>query len=187
IQIMGPWSRIAGYKQLETTLTDPPGEPAPALQQLRWPPTNIADTAAEAMSRLFMLPGAHYKDPEFSWRYAIAPAGLGFVKSQALGPEYFGTMWVGSAEAEPQGGPLYRFRLTDDRQHIAVTDPRLQDGVADNTDKHDLTESESLLIGTGFGIVTHIETGPNGHLYIANAANDQGQPNSGVLYEIKRR
>src|SRR5207248_9756005 len=67
---------IADYKQLETTLTDPPGEPAPALQQLRWPPTNIAGTAAEAMSRLFMLPGAHYKDPEFSWRYAVAPAGL---------------------------------------------------------------------------------------------------------------
>jgi len=186
VQIMGPMSRYADFRQIETTFVEPPGQPVPALQQLRWPPANLAPTAQEAISRLFMLPGAHYKDPEFSWRYAVAPAGLGFVRSQALGPEYFGTMWVGSAEGEPMGGPLYRFRLTDDRQKIAVTDARLQDGVADNTAKHDLTESESLLIGTGFGIVTHVETGPNGHLFVANAAVE-GKPNSGVLYEIARR
>jgi len=186
VQIMGPIARTAEFRQIETTKTDLPNEPVPALQQLRWPPTNIAQTPEEAMSRLFMLPGAHYKDPEFSWRYAVAPAGLGFVKSQALGPEYFGTMWVGSAEPEPSGGPLYRFRLTDDRQHIAAADPKLADGVADNTDKHDLTESESLLIGTGFGIVTHVETGPNGHLFVLKAT-DEGAPNTGVLYEIARR
>src|SRR5687767_2492820 len=60
IQIMGPVARIAQFKQIETS---------PrffGLQQIRWPPTNIADTPAEALSRLFMLPGARYSDPEFS-------------------------------------------------------------------------------------------------------------------------
>ena len=47
------------------------------LQQLRWPPSNIADTPAEALSRLFMLTGAHYSDPEFSWKWEVAPAGIG--------------------------------------------------------------------------------------------------------------
>ena len=36
------------------------------LQQQRWSPENIADTDEEALARLFMLPGAHYSDPEFA-------------------------------------------------------------------------------------------------------------------------
>jgi glucose/arabinose dehydrogenase len=56
------------------------------------------------MSRLFMRPGAHYRDPEFSWRHVVAPAGIGFVTSHALGAEYAGTLWVGTAVPEPMGG-----------------------------------------------------------------------------------
>jgi glucose/arabinose dehydrogenase len=186
VQIMGPVSRFAEFRQIETTFSEPPNQPVPALQQLRWPPTNLAATGAEALSRLFMLPGAHYKDPEFSWRHAVAPAGIGFVKGEALGSEYAGTLWVGSATAETMGGALYRFQLTADRQHIATSDSRIQDGVADNPEEHDPAESESLIIGSNFGIVTHIQTGPNGHLYVVRAM-DGSTPNSGALYEIMRR
>src|ERR671938_21531 len=65
VQIMGPVSRISQFKQIETTFG------ARNLQQLRWPPTNIADTPAEALARLFVLPGSHYSDPEFSWKWAF--------------------------------------------------------------------------------------------------------------------
>ena len=61
-----------------------------------WPPTNIADTAAEAQSRLFMLPGAHYSDPEFSWSFEVSPAGIAFLDSHALGPQYEGDLFLGS-------------------------------------------------------------------------------------------
>jgi aldose sugar dehydrogenase len=185
VQIMGPVARIAEYRQIETSFAEPPNQPVPSLQQLRWPPTNIASTPEEAMARLFMLPGAHYKDPEFSWRHAVAPAAIGFVRSDALGPEYSGTLWVGAAVPEPMGGPLFRFRLSSDRQKIATDDPKLQDGVADNEDEHDLTESESLLIGTNFGIVTHIETGPNGNLFVVRLS-DGSSPTSGAIFEIAR-
>ena len=37
------------------------------------------------VARLFMLPGAHYSDPEFSWKWEVAPGGIGFVDGQALG------------------------------------------------------------------------------------------------------
>jgi hypothetical protein len=57
--------RIAQYKGIETTFG------GMNLQQLRWPPTNIADTPEEALSRLFMLPGARYSDPEFSWKRSM--------------------------------------------------------------------------------------------------------------------
>jgi hypothetical protein len=53
-----------------------------------------------------------------------------------------------------------------------VDDPRLEDRVADNLTFHDMTESESLLIGTGFGIVTDIEPSPDGTLYVVSL--DQG-------------
>ncbi|PYQ96091.1 MAG: hypothetical protein DMF97_15910, partial [Acidobacteria bacterium] len=72
VQIIGPAARIAEFKGIETTFG------GRNLQQLRWPPTNLAGTPAEARSRLFMLPGAHYSDPAFSWRWAVAPAGIGF-------------------------------------------------------------------------------------------------------------
>lgn len=65
-----------------------------------------------------------------------------------------------------------------------MDDPRLQDGVADNMDKFDLTESETLVIGTNFGIVTHIETGPDGNLYVVRLSD--GTPNSGAIFQIAR-
>ena len=51
-----------------------------------------------------MLPGAIYRDPEFSWKYEIGPAGTTFVSGNALGPEYNGTLWIGSARSFQQVG-----------------------------------------------------------------------------------
>src|SRR5439155_6846210 len=78
VQIMGPVSRIAQFKSIEVSRA--PG----TLQQLRWPPSNIADTPEQALSRLFMLPGASYSDPEFSWKFSVAPAGIGFMVGSGL-------------------------------------------------------------------------------------------------------
>jgi len=173
-QIMGPSGRIQQYKQIE--ITNGPGN----LQQLRWPPTRIADTPQEALARLFMLPGARFHDPEFSWRWAVAPAAIGFLNSSALGAQYAGDVFVGSSTPQPMGGALYHFDLSGDRRQLVVTDPRLSDRVADNTAKFDITESESLLFGTNFGVVTDIQTGPNGNLFVLSLSN-------GTLYEIARR
>jgi len=41
----------------------------------------------EALSRLFVLPGSRYSDPEFSWKFAVPPAGIGFLATRALGPQ----------------------------------------------------------------------------------------------------
>ena len=98
-----------------------------------------------------MLPGAHYNDPEFSWKYAIPASPLGFVQGRGLGPQFEGDMFVGAARTFLVGGFLFRFKLTPDRLHFAFTDSRLNDLVADNLDKFDITESESLLIGRDFG------------------------------------
>jgi len=77
-------------------------------------------------------------------------------------------------------GFLLRFRFTADRQHFTFTDPRLADRVADNNDKFDQTESESLVIGQDFGVTTDIVTGPNGNVFVVSLSN-------GAVYEIKSK
>ncbi len=171
VQIMGPVARIAEFKEIETTFG------SQSLQQNRWPPTNIADTPGEALSRLFVLSGSSYSDPEFSWKWAVAPGAIGFVKGKGLGPKFKGDLFVGAATTILEGGYLFHFDLTGNRQKIAVTDQRLKDRVADNTAKFDITESESLLIGKDFGIATDIETGPNGNLFVVSISR-------GAVYEI---
>jgi glucose/arabinose dehydrogenase len=170
IQLAGPASRVADFKAIETTSLH--HEDFPNLQQFRWGPERIADTPAEALSRMFVLPGSQYSDPEFSWKHVLAPAAIGFMNSSGLGPQYNGDLFVGFSVPEPLGGPLFHFNLTGNRRAIATDDPRLEDRVADNATFHDMTESESLLVGTGFGIVTDIEPSPDGTLYVVSL--DQG-------------
>jgi len=174
VQIAGPVERIAQYKGIETTFG------TRDLQQLRWPPTNLANTPEEARSRLFMLPGARYSDPEFSWKWEVAPGGIGFLNSRALGPQFEEDLFVGAATPLLEGGYLFHFNLTGNRRKISVDDPRLEGRVADNLAKHEITESESLLIGRDFGVTTDIETGPNGNLFVVSLSQ-------GTIYEIFRR
>jgi hypothetical protein len=184
IQVIGPLARINQFKQIETTMF------GSNLQQARWPPTNIADSPEEALSRMVMLPGAHYSDPEFSWKFEVAPAGIGFLDGRALGPQYDGDLFVGAARPFLEGGFLWHFNLTGNREKIAVDDPRLEDRVADNLDKPSATdpaantraavESESLLFGRNFGVSTDIKTGPNGNLFVVSLSN-------GAIYEIHRK
>jgi len=65
--------------------------------------------------------------------------------------------------------------------HIDVSaDPRLADFVADNLAKYGATESETLIIGTGFGATPSIEQGPDGNLYIVSVTDN-------TVYKISRK
>jgi aldose sugar dehydrogenase len=178
IQVAGPASRVAEYRQIETTSLH--HEDFPNLQQFRWGPERIATTPDDALSRLFQLPGSHYSDPEFSWKFVLAPAAIGFQDGRGLGPQYAGDLFVGFSTLDTLGGPLFRFNLTGNRHKVGVDDPLLADRVADNLTFHDMTESETLVFGTDFGIVTDIETGPNGSLFVVSLDH-------GAVYEIARR
>jgi aldose sugar dehydrogenase len=183
VQIMGPPERIGQFKAIETTVTPSPPDPFAAsyfgLQQIRWPPTNIADSPAEALSRLFRLSGSRYSAPEMSWKFEVAPGGIGFLGSRALGPQYSGDLFVAAARPFLEGGHIFRLNLTGNRRKIGVDDPRLEDRVADNLHKWEITESESLLFGRNFGVGTDVQTGPNGNLYVVSL-------DKGAIYEIRR-
>jgi len=176
IQIMGPVARLRQFKQIETTALH--HEDFPNLQQFRWGPERIADTPREALKRLFTLEGSEYTDPQFSWKHVLAPAGIGFLAGRALGRRYEGNLFVGFATLDTFNGPLFTFQVDDDE--LEFRDPRLKDKVADNLTFHEMTESESLLFGKNFGIVTDIQTGPNGNLFVVSLSQ-------GAIHEIARR
>jgi glucose/arabinose dehydrogenase len=171
IQIMGPSSRYAQYRQIESTTSS---------QQLRWPMTRLASSLSGAQARLFVLPGSQYSEPEFSWKYPLAPTAVGFLKSTALGTRYQGDLFVGFSGGPPLGGPLFDFNLSGDRTAIAPSATYLSDQVMDNTSRDDMTEGQPLLFGTGFGVVTDIRTAPNGNLLVVSLTD-------GRIYEIYRR
>jgi glucose/arabinose dehydrogenase len=184
VQIMGPASRVPQFKAIETTMGPISDPRAPngyfGLQQTRWPPTNIADTPEEALARLFELPGSFFSDPELSWKFEVGPGGIGFLGSDDLGRRYKNDLFMGGSRDFLEGGHLFRFNLTRNRRDIAVSDPRLEDKVADNVGKWEGTESESLLFGRNFGTGTDIQTGPDGDLYVVSLSH-------GAVYEIERR
>jgi glucose/arabinose dehydrogenase len=180
IQVMGPLHRVSQYRAIEIAAGVGANGPN-GLQQLRWPATNIAEKHNRARQALFALPGSHLRDPAFSWKEVVPPAGLGFIDGAGLGAHYDGDLIVGSAVARPTNpGHLYRFRLNGGRNRFEFDDPRLKDTVADNLARDDFaTEGEEILFGTDFGIVTHIETGPDGALYLVS-------PSSGAILKISK-
>jgi uncharacterized protein (TIGR03118 family) len=195
IQFMGPASRIDEFKQIESSFTPmqgnlplagnlpfSPTDPntfIPALQQVRYPPLRIADSPDQARNQLFVLPGSHYEDPEFSWRWAVAPAAIGFAGS-GLGPQHANDLFVGAARTFLDEGYLFEFKFDESRQHFAFSDPALRDKVDDNDYKFDEGESGSLVAGENFGIVTNIVTGPDGNLYVTSTSN-------GAVYMIANK
>lgn len=177
IQIGGPMRRNAEFKDIEINMF------GLSLQQVRFPPSRLAGSPGPARDRLVMFPGAKYMDPEFSWKFDSGPSGTAFVKGLALGAHHDGTLWIGSSRSHQQvggnGGGLYRFKLSNNRKKVDVDDHRLADGVADNLAKFEGTESETILIGKGFGITPSIEQGPDGNLYVVSLTD-------GAIYKISR-
>jgi glucose/arabinose dehydrogenase len=167
VQFMGPKSRIGQFRDIENPTTGSLGG------QNRYPVSNIATTTAIGESRLVNIPGATYTDPVFSWKYCIAPNAIGFVNGNGLGAKYNGNLIVGSARGNNGNtagvnayGVLYRFVPNATRTGLQFADRLLTDKVADNTAKGGVTEQKSVILGTGFNIVTDIVTAPDGSLYI---------------------
>ena len=181
VQLMGPLSRVEDYKAIEVAAGIGANGPN-GLQQLRFLATDIADTPMEARDRMFHVPGSKLIDPQFSWKNVVPPAALGFIDGNGLGQQYDGDLIVGSAVARPaNAGHLYRFRLNGGRTRLIFNDPRLKDLVADNLALDDFTtEGEEILFGSNFGIVTHIQTGSDGALYLVS-------PSAGNIRKISKK
>ena len=79
-----------------------------------------------------------------------------------------------------QNDTLFRLPIDNNRKEIDPDDRRLKDRVADNIRKYELTESESLVFGTGFGVSPDVRESPDGTLFVVSSS-------TGNIYEIRRK
>ncbi|MEZ0269265.1 MAG: sorbosone dehydrogenase family protein [Nitrososphaeraceae archaeon] len=116
---------------------------------------------------LFYFDGkGNYSDPEFVWKETVAPTALKFLNSSKLGSQYENTIFVGDVTT----GNLYNFRLDSAREQLLL-DPPLDDKVADTPQ-----EIQDIVFGRGFGVITDIQVGSDGYLYILGI--------DGTIYKI---
>jgi aldose sugar dehydrogenase len=166
-QMMGPPERFDEYRQIETESED--GTDNPDV-----PPDQLAESADEAMSRFLELEGSTYQPPVFAWKFPPAVTSIAFVIDDALGESSTNTAWLGTVLTDS----LLRYPLADDGSGFDFGDDEgLSDLVDDNAQKGDLGESADYVVGTGFGVVTHILQGPDGSLYVSSISN-------GAVYRI---
>ena len=112
-------------------------------------------------SVLVNFTGSKYSDPEFSWKDAVGVTALGFFNSSKLGEKYKNNLFVGDYGT----GSLYFFKINKNRDGIEFdnTQADLYDKVADSAE-----ERSKVVLGTDFDIITDIQTGPDGYLYIVS-------------------
>jgi len=97
-----------------------------------------------------------FRDPEFVWSDTVAPTSVLFLHTDNLGPKYKDTLLVGSVK----NGTIFNFPLDKTRTHLILSGP-LSDKKADNN-----YETDSVTFGRNFGIITDLQLGPDGNLYV---------------------
>jgi aldose sugar dehydrogenase len=99
----------------------------------------------------------------------MAPTSVAFLNSSNLGNQYENDMFVGTAK-----NMLLRFDLNENRSEL-VLNGSLADRVADSTD-----ELEDYIFAENLGIITDVEVGPDGNLYLLTGVREA----EGKIYRI---
>ena len=112
-----------------------------------------------------------YSSPEFVWDKPVGPTALLFFASDKLGEEYENDIFVGSVKK----GVVYHFDLDNDRESLSLTGD-LSDLVLNRKDNAD-----QIIFGENFGIITDLQVGPDGYLYIVSGSRGT---DAGAIYRI---
>jgi glucose/arabinose dehydrogenase len=135
--------------------------------------------AGPSAIQLQSLPGYEdykYADPKFSWESPIGITGVSFANSEQF-TKYKDWLFIGDSN----NGNIYKFRLNDDRTGFVFNSPHLQDLVV-NIDTSMQSGSinepmDEILFATNFGLISDIEFGPDGALYVVSLLE-------GTIYRI---
>ena len=115
-----------------------------------------------------------YEDPKFNWESPIGITALDFADSSMF-QKYENWLFV----ADSNNGNIYKFRLNEDRTDFVFENKHLQDKIV-NLLQNDSIENEpmdEILFGTNFGLISDIEFGPDGSLYVVSLLD-------GIIYRI---
>ena len=131
------------------------------------------------LDKLVNFPNSKYADPVFSWFPSLGITDIEFLNSSKLGDKYTNNIFVGDIGAQTDGY-LYYFEVNEDRTAIKFDNSNhagLADLIANNEE-----ELSAISLGTTFGGITDIETGPDGFLYILTL--NRGADGEGNIYRI---
>jgi glucose/arabinose dehydrogenase len=107
---------------------------------------------------LTVLAGSYYRDPEFSWLSTIAPTSMLVAATPKVRAAERNEMLV----ADNNTGSIYLFEMNPARDGFVLAGGAA-DKVADNN-----AERQLNVFGTGWGVTTDLETGPDGYIYAVN-------------------
>ena len=113
-----------------------------------------------------------YSDPEFEWLDTIAPTSVLFLNSKSLGPKYQDSLFVGSVK----NGTIYHFELNKNRTELEF-EGSLSDKIANSSN-----ELSKITFARNLGIITDLETGLDGYMYILSNID-----NMGTIFRISPR
>jgi glucose/arabinose dehydrogenase len=132
---------------------------------------------------LVNFPNSKYADPVFSWLPSLGITDIEFLNSSKLGDKYTHDIFIGDI-GDLTTGNLYYFEVNEDRTGIKFDNSSsignqagLTDLIADNEE-----ELSATALGTAFGGITDIETGPDGFIYILTL--DRASDGEGKIYRI---
>ena len=119
---------------------------APINKGLKFDPSELVDFDGKGV----------YRNPEFVWNQTVAPTAVLFLKSDRLGKEYKNDLFVG----ESNTGVILHFKLNENRTALDLNGS-LSDKVANS-----MNELEQIRFGEDFGVITDLDIGPDGFLYV---------------------
>jgi hypothetical protein len=111
----------------------------------------------------------YYSDPEFVWDRSVGPTSIIFMDSDRLGRDFENDIFVADVE-----GRILNFNLAANRTQLDLSGT-LSDKVANNPE-----ELDDSIFASNFGIITDLEVGPDGYLYILTGVRDV----EGKVYKI---
>jgi glucose/arabinose dehydrogenase len=119
-------------------------------------------------NQLVYLGGAVYVDPEFTFKHCCGITAIQFIHSKRFPEDLQDNVFVG----DNNSGNLYYFVLKNQRTEFVLTG-----GVADKVAD---TAAEAALVigGVGFSVITDIQVGSDGYLYLINYG-------SGIVHRIR--
>ena len=131
----------------------------------------IFDNSTKGVEFVDFSSKGKYSNPEFVWDKPVAPTALAFLDSDKLGQQYTNDIFVGSAKK----GTLFHFDLKPDRESLDLIGD-LADLVYSKKD-----DSNKIVFGENFGVITDLKVGPDGYLYVVSGTGETGK---GAIYKI---
>lgn len=119
-------------------------------------------------NQLTILPNSQYYDPLYSWRSPIGVTSINFLRSARYEANIRDTALAGDANL----GNLYKFDVNANRDDLILTGG-VADRVADSSTERNLNRW-----GTGWGVITDMDIGADGYMYMTSLSN-------GAVYRLR--